>query len=111
MDYKGILPLAAFRRRCRLTCSIHWHQGLYAFSGTRDSIRGRYLLGWKSPQEMTAKAIRQGSHWLEPGRPVRAAALAGNGANRIGAAMKEEPPKQLRVRTVGTKLTDREYEQ
>ena len=25
--------------------------------------------------------------------------------------MKEEPPKQLRVRTVGTKLTDREYAQ
>ena len=42
---------------------------------------------------------------------MRAVALAGNGAKRIGAAMKEEPPKQLRVRTVGTKLTDREYAQ
>jgi len=60
------------------------------------------------PQEMTAKAVRQGSRWLEPGWPVRAVALAENGANRTGAAMKEEPPKQLRVRTVGTKLTDRE---
>ena len=60
---------------------------------------------------MTARAVRQDGRWLEPGRPARAVALAGNGANRIGAAMKEEPPKQLRVRTVGTKLTDREYAQ
>jgi hypothetical protein len=60
---------------------------------------------------MTAKPVRHGGHWPEPGRPVRAVVLA-NGANRTGAAMKvgeEEPPKQLRVRTVGTKLTDREY--
>lgn len=47
---------------------------------------------------------------------MRAVALAGNGANRTGAAMKEEPPKQLRVRARaraprGTKLTDREYAQ